>query len=208
MQIGEWHQSNPNNGHMATIGIMAHEFGHDAFNLPDLYDYDNSSSGIGGFGLMGYGGWGQKSTDPYQGTTPVHMCAWAKDFCGFVNPITAVYGRNNSFTEASTNPDIYLVPTMDPYQYFMVENRQLSGYDEGLWRFLQTTQGGLAIWHIDMTKLRKGNNNDENHKLVDLEEAEGNCELDCLVNLGDREDLFYQGDKTSFTDQYQFDLRY
>jgi M6 family metalloprotease-like protein len=200
MQYGEWHQSTPTDGRMATIGVMAHELGHDAFGLPDLYDYDNSSFGIGVFGLMAAGPWGQKSTDPYPGITPVHMCAWAKEFCGFVNPITPPTSGTCSVREASQYPDIYKFATSDANQYFLVENRQLSGYDKGLETQLQTTDGGLAIWHIDMSKLYTTNNDNESQKLVDLEEAEGNNELDLKINIGDREDLFYQGNNDSFTD--------
>ncbi|NIM15481.1 MAG: M6 family metalloprotease domain-containing protein [Candidatus Aminicenantes bacterium] len=201
MQIGEWHQRTATDGHMATIGIMAHEFGHNAFGLPDLYDYDQSSAGIGCFGLMGDGEWGWKITDIYQGTTPVHMCAWSKEFCGFITPITPTSGTSNSIREASNYQDIYKLSTSDANQYFLVENRQLSGYDEGLWGKIQdTTAGGLAVWHVDMSKLNTTNNDNENQKLVDLEEAEGNNELDSNTNQGDKEDLFYQGNKTSFTD--------
>jgi M6 family metalloprotease-like protein len=96
-QIGEWHQEYPTDGHMAPIGIIAHELGHDAFDLPDLYDYTNLSYGIGVFGLMGYGCWGQTSTDTYRGNTPVHMCAWSKEMCGFVNPIQPTGGAVDKF---------------------------------------------------------------------------------------------------------------
>ena len=47
---------------MATIGIMAHEFGHD-INWPDLYDVDGTSEGIGEFSLMSGGSWGQSPDD-------------------------------------------------------------------------------------------------------------------------------------------------
>jgi len=48
-QFGEWHGD-----HMATIGIIAHEIGHD-LNLPDLYDTDLSSEGIGEWSVMATG---------------------------------------------------------------------------------------------------------------------------------------------------------
>lgn len=196
MQFGEWHQSNAGNGHMATIGIMVHELGHDVFGLPDLYDTDGSSEGIGGFGLMGSGSWGQADTDLYSGISPVHMCGWSKSICGFITPMIATYGSTHYFTEVASAADIYKIMTRKFHEYFMAENRQLSGYDEGLWRYLGDNGGGLAIWHIDESQ---SNNRNENHKLVDMEEAEGNCEMDCLLNRGDLEDLFRLGYKNAFT---------
>jgi M6 family metalloprotease-like protein len=41
-------------GHMTTMGVVAHELGHD-IGLPDLYDTDNSSDGIGVYSLMASG---------------------------------------------------------------------------------------------------------------------------------------------------------
>ena len=70
-------------GHDATIGIIAHELGHAEFDLPDLYDTDYNSSGIGNFGLMGGGSWAYKENDTMVGETPVHMVGWSKVRCGF-----------------------------------------------------------------------------------------------------------------------------
>ena len=56
-QFGEWHCSTGNPpGHEATIGIMAHELGHD-LGLLDLYDTDGSSQGIGQWSIMAGGSW-------------------------------------------------------------------------------------------------------------------------------------------------------
>jgi hypothetical protein len=89
----------------------------------------------------------------------------------------------------------YRLTTPDANQYFLVENRQYTGYDAGLFRYLGAGAGGLAVWHVDRAL---SGNTDENHKLVDLEEAEGNCEMDCEVNSGDAQDLYYAGNVTSF----------
>ena len=83
-------------------------------------------------------------------------------------------------------------------EYFLIENRQLVGRDSDL------PGHGLAIWHINTTKTNSfGNrvNADENLKGVDLEEADGNDDLDNEVNRGDRGDLFPgTSNRTTFDD--------
>jgi M6 family metalloprotease-like protein len=59
------------------IGVFCHEFGH-AFGLPDLYDTDGGSAGVGHWGVMGSGSWNTV-------TQPAHMSAWAKSELGWVN---------------------------------------------------------------------------------------------------------------------------
>jgi len=61
-------------GDITTIGVLAHEYGH-ALGLPDLYDVDYSSAGIGDWGLMGGGAWLQVSR---AGDSPAHMVAGSK----------------------------------------------------------------------------------------------------------------------------------
>lgn len=199
MQYGEWHGS-PTSGHMATIGIMAHEMGHD-LGLPDLYDVDGGSEGIGEWGLMGSGSWGTYAGSA--GNSPAHFCAWSKAFLGLLTPTTVTSGAGLSAPDVETNLTVYRVDTIDPDQYFLIENRQPVGFDRGL----PISAGGLLIWHIDDGV---GNldlnlvNNDETHKRVDVEEAEdgivGYSELDDEVNRGDQADLFYDGHVTAFDD--------
>jgi M6 family metalloprotease-like protein len=61
------------------IGVICHELGH-AFGLPDLYDYNGNSSGIGDWGLMGTGNWNTPAS-------PAHLCAWSREQLGWVNPV-------------------------------------------------------------------------------------------------------------------------
>ena len=193
-QMGEWHQTNTTNGHMCTIGIVAHELGHDALGLPDLYDTNGGSAGVGAFCLMGSGNWGRAATSTWSGENPVHLSAWGKYNSGFLSPTTPIRGTY-SLPAVAASATAYRLTTTDANQYFLVENRQQTGYDAGLFRYIGTGAGGLAVWHVDRAM---SGNTDENHKLVDLEEAEGNCEMDCEVNSGDAQDLYYSGNVTSF----------
>jgi len=63
------------------IGVFCHEFGH-AFGLPDLYDTNGGSQGVGWWDLMGSGNWNQP-------TNPAHMGAWSKNFLGWSNVIVS-----------------------------------------------------------------------------------------------------------------------
>ncbi len=175
--IGERHQD-----HQATIGIMCHELGHLMLGLPDLYDTDDSSAGIGDWGLMGTGEW--NDSGGLQGDSPAHLGAWSKVITNLT--IAQDIDSNQSgvsLAKADSNEAAKRI-WIDKYrlrEYFLVENRQKSGYDVGL------PGGGLLIWHIDENQQT---NSDENHKLVDLEAADGHTQLDANSNNGDTGDPF------------------
>ncbi|CAA6800912.1 MAG: Unknown protein [uncultured Sulfurovum sp.] len=182
----------------ASIGIIAHELGHATFDLPDLYDTDGSSSGIGNFGLMGSGSWGYKNGDSQSGQTPTHMTGWSKIQSGFLEATTI----NDSVTDlnlhatASSDYVLYKIRTNSVGEYFLIENRAASGYDMGLTSLSGTSNfsGGLSILHIDDNI---GNNDDENHKLVDVEEA-NNAGLDTKTDRGHINNLYFNGNSNSF----------
>ena len=173
---------------MIEIGVFAHEFGH-AFGLPDLYDTDDSngdSNGIGNWGLMGSGSWGGDGNTP---SRPSHMSAWSKEFLGWINPAVV----NNDVEQepidnVNTSP-LALKLVISDSEYFLVENRQQIGFDDSL------TAAGLLIWHINDTVIDANMNlnrvnADENNKGVDLEEADGDNDLDNQVNRGDPGDIY------------------
>lgn len=168
--------------HQATIGIMCHELGHLMLGLPDLYDINGGSEGIGDWGLMGGGSWNSVGVNP--GETPAHLCAWSKVVLDITTPTditTSATGVN--IANGDSNADIKRL-WVDKYKVteaFLVENRQLSNYDAGL------PGAGLMIYHIDNSKTT---NSDETHKLVDVEAADGNTHLDDEVNRGDAGDPF------------------
>ncbi|HNR31159.1 MAG TPA: M6 family metalloprotease domain-containing protein, partial [Candidatus Hydrogenedentes bacterium] len=181
---GERHGETGYPDHQSTIGVPAHELGHLMLGLPDLYDTDGSSEGIGEWGAMSSGNWNYTGT--YQGDCPAHFSAWCKVTVGMVDPVDVDTSATGVLVQPTSSQASVKRLWIDPYrypkgEYFLVENRQLSGYDGGL------PGAGLLIWHIDPAV---SNNTNEAHKLVDLEEADGLNDLDSLTNRGDTGDPY------------------
>ncbi|RMD92774.1 MAG: M6 family metalloprotease domain-containing protein [Calditrichaeota bacterium] len=160
----------PANG---TIGVFCHEFGH-TFGLPDLYDPDNSSEGIGEWGLMSAGGWCHRAGDR-KGTSPSQFTAWSKYKLGWADPVEINAGTQELVLEPSvTSPRIVLLrqPWMPTGEYFLLENRQPRGFDAGLTRrqkdFSLPDPSGLLILHVDEAH---GNQRNDRRRLIDVEEA-------------------------------------
>lgn len=178
--------ASPGDSRMIDIGVFCHEFGH-ALGLPDLYDTDYSSEGIGNWGLMSGGSYGGDGAHP---DTPVHPCAWSKEELGWIQPqIIDETQRNVALQNAEEfQQAFYKIPLQESRtgEYFLIENRQKTGYDKYL------PSGGLLIWHVDPAIVAHGYgvNNNENRKGVDLEEADGLNDLDFSRNRGDSGDPF------------------
>ncbi|HIE53481.1 MAG TPA: M6 family metalloprotease domain-containing protein [Armatimonadetes bacterium] len=181
------------------IGVFCHESGH-AFGLPDLYDTDNSSQGIGFWGLMSAGAWGNN------GVTPVHPCAWSKVQWGWVSPTAPSQNLNDeTIPPVETNKAIYRLWTdgnTSNKQYFLVENRQATKFDQYI------PGSGLLIYHID-DEVTGGNRDnsrewypghtDSGHYRVAIEQADGRWDLEKNKNYGDDSDPWPgSGNKTEF----------
>lgn len=173
-----------------TIGVFCHEFGHLIGNLPDLYDLDGGSQGIGRWSLMAGGTWNGN-----MGSSPSHFDAWCKIRLGFAasnvvsSDRTAVpipsaekskAGIFRLWTDGSQGPE-----------YFLVENRQRTGYDAAL------PSSGLLIWHIDDTVSTTNrrpwyppNSPATGHYQVALVQADNLYHLEKNLNGGDAGDPF------------------
>ncbi len=171
-----------------TIGVYAHELGH-VFGLPDLYDTDYSSKGIGKWGLMSYGSWNGPRG---QGGSPAHPCAWSRAALGVatVQTVTqSTYGQIMS--DVATSGQVFKVPSAvgGGDEYFLVEYRKKTLYDSYL------PGEGLLVWHIDESK---SNNCSEwwpeggqsSHYKVALEQADGYFDMEKNYNHGDGGDPF------------------
>lgn len=185
------------NQNLVGIGVFVHEFGHN-LGLPDLYDTDPSngdSEGIGNWCLMAGGGWlgGEHR--------PINLSAWCRIENNWDTPTIKTIGSSSQDTlrpSHSLQNEIFQVNTGVSTEYFLLENRQKQGLD------LELPGTGLAIWHINTVKTNASGNSvnaDENLKGVDLEEADGNNDLDNEVNRGDAGDLYPgSSNNTTFDD--------
>jgi immune inhibitor A len=176
-----------------THGVYAHEFGH-ALGLPDLYDVDNTSQGVGDWSLMSGGSWNGS-----MGNSPAHFDAWSRAYLEFnpVNDITTFNGVINlPNIEQNRFGSLYRLNSARSGEYWLLENRQKIGSDAAL------PGAGLLIWHVDENlggsnryECRSINNYLCNgtltkHFRVALEQADGDRDLEYKINQGDTGDPF------------------
>lgn len=142
-----------------TVGVFAHEMGHGFWDLPDLYDTDHSSYGLGNWSLMAGGSWNGPNR---RGECPAWPDAWSRIKMGLVKPYIVndptdpigPYGApaNKVIPQTYNNgsfPTVYLVGSFDlpRGEYYLVENRQQvqGSYDAYL------PGNGLLLYHVDET---------------------------------------------------------
>ncbi|MES2558510.1 MAG: M6 family metalloprotease domain-containing protein [Bacteroidota bacterium] len=166
------------------IGVVTHEFGH-ILGLPDLYDTDQNSEGAGNWCLMAGGPWMNSER------TPCQLNTWSKSELGWITP--KVIGSKGPYELHNYTDSLlaYRINTSVPNEYFILENRQLKGWD----RFIPGR--GLAIWHINTdyadnySKFGSNNvNNDTANYGVGIVQADGKRQLELGTNRGDAGDVF------------------
>jgi immune inhibitor A len=155
------------------IGVAAHEYGHQ-LGLVDLYDGSRETWGIGYWGLMGYGAFGEARTGPYG------MSAWSKMELGWLVPAVVTDNLLDvTIPPVETAPVAYKVwrDGAPGEEYFILENRQNIGFDTYL------PGHGLLIWHIDETMFPTGAPSPVSDTTADgwfriaLEQADGRNDL-------------------------------
>ncbi len=170
-------------GSMIAIGVFCHEYGH-VLGMPDLYDTDGSSEGIGVYCLMSAGSWGALPGNPER---PTHMSAEMKRRLGWLTPIEVTSNLTGEMIPpVATNAVCYQVTNpLDPNEYYLIENRAKIGFDS-----LFRGDGGLAIWHVDWS----GRQRNEEHRYVSLEQCDGNGDLERDYGTGNRHERTNRGD--------------
>ena len=126
-------------GHIEGIGCFCHEFSH-CMGFPDFYDINYEGNfGMSSFDLMEGGAYNA------DGFVPAGYSAYEKMMCGWREPIelkdSLVVENLLPMSEGGTGYIIY--NKAHPDEYYMLENRQQTGWDAGL------PAKGLMITHVD-----------------------------------------------------------
>ena len=173
------------------IGVFAHEFGH-AFGIPDLYDTDNSSNGLGSWSLMASGNWRTPAR-------PAHWDAWSKTHVGWIVPdLLTSQHTGYVLPQVETNARAARI-SIGNGRYYLIENRQSVGFDN------QIASCGLVIYDIDESVIAARSNSNTvntqencgtfqasapNHYGIALKQADGSCHLEGRTNRADAGDAF------------------
>lgn len=165
----------------AKLGVCAHELGHLLFGFPDLYDPDGTSEGIGDWCLMSGGSWNGG------GDIPAHPSAWCKVNQGWVGTTNVTTSGTVSLPDVKTSHTVHRLwkNGAASSEYFLLENRQRSGFDA------QLPGEGLLVWHIDEAQ---PGNRDESHYKVALVQADGLREIETTHPAGTFGDQGDSGD--------------
>ena len=171
------------------IGTFCHEFSH-VLGLPDLYVTNTAShTTMNEWDIMDYG--------PYnnEGNTPPTFSAYERFFMGWLQPRLIVDPENVELKELQESNEALLISSTDqhnlignnpdPTTFYIVENRQLKGWDEhlpGHGMMLTKIQYSYNRWYQNTV------NNSSSKMGVDLIEADGKSAKD-----GKAKDLFPAG---------------
>jgi M6 family metalloprotease-like protein len=178
------------------VGTVAHETGH-AFGLPDLYDTQGTTQGVGEWSLMGAGNYAR----PY---SPSSYDAWSMHELGWITVDTLGTSRVVTTGPRVLTDTIFYAATHNPIEYVFLESRQAILSDSaqmnpalgGACAGFCPKRPGLLFWLINQQKAEAGiATNQVNVGFphgVELIQADGLNQLRTpgSKNRGDRGDAF------------------
>ncbi|MCL2010281.1 MAG: immune inhibitor A, partial [Synergistaceae bacterium] len=158
---------------LLTMGVLAHELGHAGYGFVDVYDtrVSGANKGIGNWSLMAGGSWGAKSNADPAGSTPTGLDAFHMQ--QFHSPMPQT---GSSYNLSGMNEYARIGNTVRPNQYFLLQPRGNTGYDQGLGRWgtwpSSGQDRGILILHVD-DALSGSNDSSLGHLRVSVKEAHG-----------------------------------
>ncbi len=138
------------------IGTFCHEYSH-TLGLPDFYDTSGYSSnyGMSTWSVMDYGCYNgpDMNYDGYaDGSVPVGYTAYEREFCGWLTIEELTGPATISLENLADSQKAYKIVSSDKNQYFTLENRQQTGWDQYM------AASGLMILKVDYNQSVWDNN--------------------------------------------------
>jgi M6 family metalloprotease-like protein len=130
---------------ITNIGVICHEFGH-VLGAPDYYDTDYSTGGS----MQGTGEWDMMASGSWNndGATPAHHNIFTKwYYYNWFTPTTLSGATTVTINNSAENAEAYLINTTTTNEYFLLENRQKTGFDA------EVPGHGLLIYRIDQDEV-------------------------------------------------------
>lgn len=142
----------------AGIGTICHEFSH-CLGFADMYD----TTGGGGYGMSVFDVMDQGSYNG-NGFVPCNYTAFERIYAGWVEPIELIDPATVKDMKSVSDygRPFIMYNYKNTNEYFLLENRQNTGWDEGLYG-----SNGLLIVHVNYVPSRWANNsvNASNEKI-------------------------------------------
>lgn len=129
---------------VASIGTFCHEFGH-ILGLPDTYDVNYAEDGSGNhpdkWDIMASGSYLPATRNC--GAVPAGYTGVERWLLGWDEPVEINAPQSVELPALQSSGKSLRISTGHPDEFFVLENRQQSGYD----RFIPSH--GLLVWHVD-----------------------------------------------------------
>jgi M6 family metalloprotease-like protein len=153
------------------VGTFVHEFSH-VMGLPDLYvtTVTDHNCTPGYFSVLDYG--------PYNndGHTPPAYGAYERNAMGWIDLDEFDGSDTYTLENIATSNKAYVVETSREKEFYLFENRQLTGWDAYI------PNHGMMIWHIDATSQQIFDNNipnnNQSHQYVAVVKPNGEENMD------------------------------
>ncbi len=132
---------------LAGIGAICHEFSH-CLGLPDVYDTAYENYGMNTWSIMDAGEWNGIECPGY---TPAAYTAYERMYCGWRQPTelrtdTIIRGMK----PITRGGETFIIRNQaHPDEYYLLENRQLDGWDRALDAIDDQQLLGLLVTHVD-----------------------------------------------------------
>lgn len=162
----------------AGIGTICHEFSH-CLGFADMYD----TSGGGGYGMSVFDVMDQGSYNG-NGFVPCNYTAFERIYAGWVEPIELIDPATVKDMKSVSDygRPFIMYNYKNTNEYFLLENRQNTGWDEGLYG-----SNGLLITHVNYVPSRWINNSVNSSKekvqCCTVVNADGSREISNTLSL-------------------------